>query len=313
MSLPTIPTLPLVSSDPNAKIPVIGFGVGTTWFKRGADEDTLSPETVDAISTALKLNYTHIDGAETYKTEPEIGEALHKSSIPRKDLFVVTKLNDNLDDVQNAFSESLKKLGTDYVDLYLLHQPYFRHKEGGEEKLKAVWKEIEKIYESGRAKAIGVSNFDVEDLELLFTFATHKPSYNQIEFHPQLAPSQALLDLHRKHNILTSAYAPLTPILTARQDPSAPTPKVAKTVEEIGKKYGKTPGQVLLRWVLDQDSVVITTSKREERLKEYLGALGWELTKEEIDRIREDGSKEKKRAFWGQIEYLKKKDAAEGF
>jgi diketogulonate reductase-like aldo/keto reductase len=86
-----------------------------------------------------------------------------------------------------------------------------------------------------------------------------------------------------------------------------------ETVEEIGKKYGKTPGQVLLRWVLDQGSVVITTSKREERLKEYLGALGWELSKDDIKRIREEGAKEKKRAFWKKVEYLQKKDAKEGF
>lgn len=209
--------------------------------------------------------------------------------MPREKLYVVTKLNGTKkQNVQTAFDSSLKKLGLDYVDLYLIHAPFFAetHKD-----LQNVWASLEALKESGRAKSIGVSNFIQEHIEIILATAKIPPAINQIEYHPYLQHG-TLLDFHRKKNIALSAYAPLTAIVRARPGP------VDALYAELAKKYRVTEGDVALRWCIDQGIVAITTSSNEQRLKNYMTkVLSFKLTPEEIESIAKIGHQKHFRGF----------------
>ncbi|KAK7723945.1 hypothetical protein SLS64_000276 [Diaporthe eres] len=232
-----------------------------------------------------------------YNNEEELGAAIKSSGIAREKLFVTTKATVKADKpIEENFSASLKKLGLDYVDLYLIHSPFFA---GGDAKvLQAKWAEVEAIRASGRARSIGVSNYIQEDLDAVLETATVKPAINQIEFHPYLQHitddgKTKLLDYHREKGIAVSGYAGLTAITKA-----APGP-VDGTYARLAEKYNVTEGDVALRWTLDQGVVAITTSSREDRLKEYVGKLpAFELTPEEVKEISELGLKKHFRGFW---------------
>lgn len=227
-----------------------------------------------------------------YGNEEELGAAIRASGVPREKLYVVTKLNGwKKQDVQNAFDTSLKKLGLDYVDLYLIHAPFFAEKPGD---LQEAWATLELIKESGKAKSIGVSNFIQEHLETILTTAKVPPAINQIEYHPYLQHGN-LIAYHRKKNIAISAYAPLTAIIRARLGP------VDALYENLAKKYGATEGDIALRWCIDQDIVVITTSSSEERLKSYMrNVWSFKLMPEEIEGIAMMGKQKHFRAFQNQ-------------
>lgn len=227
-----------------------------------------------------------------YGNEEELGAAIKKAGVPREKLYVVTKLaGPKKQDPQSAFETSLKKLGLDYVDLYLIHAPFYAETP---EDLQKIWASLEAIKEAGKARSIGVSNFRQEHVETILKTAKTPPAINQIEYHPYLQHG-SLLDFLRKNNIAVAAYSPLTAIVRARPGP------VDGLYGELAEKYGVSEGDVALRWCIDQGIVAITTSSSEQRLQSYLAKLpSFRLTPQEIESIAELGQHKHFRGFWNQ-------------
>jgi diketogulonate reductase-like aldo/keto reductase len=224
-----------------------------------------------------------------YGNEVELGQAIKDSGVPREKLFITHKISGT--DVKNtkeAFELSLKNLQLDYVDLYLIHAPFFAKTP---EDLQAKWRDLEEIHASGKAKSIGVSNFTQKELEPILKIAKIKPAINQIEYHPYLQHGD-LVDFHRKNSIATAAYSPLTAVVKATPGP------VDFKYEELAKKYGVSKGEIALRWVIDQDIVVITTSGNEQRLQEYKKVANFKLTPQEVEEISTLGKQKHYRGFW---------------
>ncbi|POS72395.1 aldehyde reductase 1 [Diaporthe helianthi] len=271
--------LPSLKLNDGYEIPTIAYGLGTKNYKRGDDFDQ------DIVDVTLKA------------LSEELGAAIKSSGIAREKLFVTTKATVKPDKpIEENFSASLKKLDLDYVDLYLIHSPFFA---GGDAKvLQAKWAEMEAIRSSGRARSIGVSNYIQEDLDAVLETANIKPAINQIEYHPYLqhitdGGKTSLLDYHRERGIAVSGYAGLTAITKA-----APGP-VDGAYARLANKYNVTEGDVALRWTLDQGVVAITTSSREDRLRGYVGKLpSFQLTPDEVKEISDLGLKKHFRGFW---------------
>jgi len=270
------------------EIPLLGYGLGTARFK--ADPNApVDEELVKTVVMAIKAGYYHLDGAEVYGNEVELGKAIKEAGVPREKLYVTTKISGTkVQNTQEAFELSLKKLGLDYVDQYLIHAPYFAKSDAD---LQAKWADLEAIHASGKAKSIGVSNFLKPHLETILKTAKVTPAINQIEYHPYLQHGD-LVDFHRKHNIATSAYGPLTAVVRAKPGP------LDATYEDLAKKYGVTPGEIALRWVIDQGIVALTTSGSEERLKAYQKVTQFKLTPKEVQEISEIGQQKHFRGFW---------------
>jgi 2-dehydropantolactone reductase len=259
---------------------------GTALYKRAGDTGEIEHDIVKNIVNAIKAGFRHIDGAQIYGTEPEIGEAIRQAGVPRSELFITTKQVSDWDDPAGKLVESLKKLGTDYVDLYLIHQPW-------KAPIEEVWPKYEKILESGKARAIGVSNFRKSDFDRLFKVAKVKPAVNQIEYHPLLQnQSPDVISICHQHGILVSSYGPLGPLVKGT------TPELVSYLDELAGKYEKSPNQVLLRWHLQTGVLPITTTNKEERLKESLDIYDFELTDAETTKISEIGAKDHLRRFF---------------
>jgi len=272
-----------------ASIPAIGFG---TWQDKDSQEE--------AVLTALKAGYRHIDTARIYGTEPAVGKALKNSGVKREDIFVTTKLwnhQHHPDDVPKAMEASLKDLGTDYVDLYLIHWPV-AWKRGDEqfpfENEKAVtetdydfidtWKAVEKLYKSGKAKAIGVSNFNQSELERVLKEGDVEPAVHQMELNPWLQQS-AFVDWHKSKGIHVTAYSPFGNSNQIYDSPQG----LGKTIEDpvlvdIGKKHQKSGAQVALAWGVSRGTSVIPKSKTEARIKQNLDS-DFKLSEEEVQKI----------------------------
>ncbi|KAK1761166.1 alpha-keto ester reductase [Echria macrotheca] len=283
--------IPNLKLSDGHEIPLIGYGLGTANFKgRGSTE--FSEKIVNDTLTALRLGFYHLDGAEAYNNEPELGAAIARSGIPREKLYVTTKTSVlEGDSIETAFSRSLEKLGLDYVDLYLIHHPFFAKSPAD---LVAKWAEMEAIKDSGRARSIGVSNYLVEHLEPILASPglKHPPAANQIEYHPYLQHGD-LVKWHKEHGIALEAYGPLTAITKASGGP------VDAVYERLASKYGVTTSDIGLRWCLDQDIVALTTSGNEQRLRGYLQSLpSFKLTPQDIDEISEAGKEKHYRGFW---------------
>ena len=224
-----------------------------------------------AIVHALNVGYRCIDTAKIYNNERGTGTAIKHSATPRETLFITTKVWNDDQRAQRtlaAFDESLERLGLDYVDLYLVHWPvkgfYLK-----------TWQAMEEIYQSGRARAIGVSNFTQTQLEHLLQHCQIPPAVNQVEFHPQLA-QPALLEFCQTKNIQVQAWSPLM------QGEVDKYPEIIALAE----KYNKTPAQVILRWNLQQGVATIPKSANPERIKENAAIFDFELQPEDMRLIQ---------------------------
>jgi diketogulonate reductase-like aldo/keto reductase len=242
------------------EMPRLGLGV---W--RVEDNDA-----TNSVKWAIENGYQLIDTAAVYKNERGVGEGIRQSNTKREDLFITTKLwnaDQGYDSAHQAFNDSLERLGLDYVDLYLIHWPV-------EGKFNDSWKAMEEIYESGRAKAIGVSNFHQHHIEELMKTAKINPMVDQIELHPTLTQVE-LRDFLAKEGIAVEAWSPLG------QGKILQNP----TLVEIAEKHDKSAAQVIIRWHLQSDSIVIPKSVHEERIKENFDVFNFELNDDEMKRI----------------------------
>jgi len=246
------------------RIPQFGFGVFLI----------PPPQTEAAVSHALQAGYRHVDTAEMYGNEAEVGQAISKSGLSRGEVFVTTKLSNDAhqpDDARLAFEGSLKALGFDYVDLFLIHWPLPTGYDGD---FVSTWRTLEEFYRDGRARSIGVSNFQPHHLRRIHTEREITPAVNQIEVNPYLTQGE----LHRfcaEHEIVVEAWSPLGRGRVLA-DP---------TVDDIARRYGKTPAQVVLRWHIERGDVVFPKSVTLSRIRENIDVFDFELTGEDVEAI----------------------------
>ncbi|EPS45202.1 hypothetical protein H072_787 [Dactylellina haptotyla CBS 200.50] len=279
---------PSIQLSTGGAIPLLAYGLGTANFKSGSTD--VDKSIIADTKTAILAGFTHLDGAENYGNEEELGIAIKESGVLRSKLFVTTKVYRSISSPKTALAVSLKKLDIEYVDLYLIHAPFWDEQEKGISIEKA-WQEMEELHGKGLAKAIGVSNFGISEFERIAKIAKIQPAINQIEYNAYLQ-SPELMEYHHRHGIATAAYGPLIPITKGTPGP------LDTIIEELAKKYSKTPTQILLRWAIETGVVAITTSSKEWRMKEALGVGEFKLDESDVEDIRKAGSKKHMRIFW---------------
>lgn len=241
-----------------ATIPLIGFG---TWALRGRTA-------YSAIRFALEAGYRHIDTATNYGNETEVGRAVADSSVDRRDVFVTTKLPpENAGRERPTIERSLRALGMDYVDLWLIHWP-----PGGRARPEA-WKQLLGISAEGLARAVGVSNYSTAQLDELIDATGRAPAVNQIKWGPSLYDA-SLIEEHRRRGVVVEGWSPF-------KSTNLDNPLLVK----IAAKHGVTPAQVVLRWHIEHGVVAIPKSQTPERIKENIDVFGFTLTAEEVERI----------------------------
>ncbi|KGB79884.2 oxidoreductase [Cryptococcus deuterogattii R265] len=261
-----------ITLNDGRKIPAIAFG---TW--KIPKENTPSQ-----VGQAIDVGFDHLDTAQVYHNEEEVGQAIKESGLSRNELWITTKWSGVEEKgARQSIKESLDKLGLEYLDLYLIHSP--RVTKGD---IKGAWKELETLQKEGKAKSIGVSNFNKEQLQELLAHATVKPVVNQILLHPYVITRTApLLEYLKEQNIVVEGYSTLTP-LTSR--PGGP---VDQPVNQIAKRLGIKPEQVLLAWSRAKGAIPVTTSSKKERLEGYLDVGDITLTEDDIKAIDTAGAK----------------------
>lgn len=245
-------------------------GVKMPYFGLGVYKVEEGNEVIESVKTALEVGYRAIDTAALYENEEGVGKAIKESGIPREEIFVTTKVwntDHGYEKTLKAFDKSISKLGLDYVDLYLIHWP-------GKDTFLDTWRALEKLYRDGRVRAIGVSNFKPHHLQTLMEHSEEKPVINQVELHPYFQQKD-LREFCKQHDIVVEAWSPLGRGQVL-DDP---------VLAEIGKKYGKTPAQVTLRWHLQNDIVIIPKSVTPSRIKENADIFDFELTAEDMEQI----------------------------
>ncbi len=251
-------TQPHVSFNDGRSIPQLGLGV---W-------QTPDDVAVEAVSTALKTGYRHIDTAAVYKNEEGVGKGIVASGIDRGDIFLTTKVwneDQGFDETLKAMDASLKRLGTDYVDLYLIHWPSaFRGK------YVETWKAMIRLRDEGKAKSIGVSNFEGTYIDDLIRDTGVTPAINQIQLHPRFQ-QKAMRDKHAGLGVVTESWSPLG------QGQVLADPVIG----EIAKRHGKSPAQVIIRWHLDLGLVVIPKSVTPSRIVENFDVFDFALSDED--------------------------------
>jgi diketogulonate reductase-like aldo/keto reductase len=224
--------------------------------------------TVKAVKYALEVGYRHIDTAKIYGNESDVGRALKESNVPREQVFITTKVwnsDQGYDSTLRAFEGSLRRLGMSYVDLYLIHWPV-------QGKKVETWKAMIKLLKSGKANAIGVSNYSIEDMKETMQNSNDLPAINQVEFHPFLHQRE-LFQFCTSNNIQLEAYSPLT------RGKRLKHPVLAGIADE----YGKTPAQILVRWSLQKNLVVIPKSSHEERILENSKVFDFHIHQKDME------------------------------
>jgi diketogulonate reductase-like aldo/keto reductase len=250
-----VATVPTIRLNNGVEIPQLGFGV----FQIPPDQ------TVEATRTALEIGYRHIDTAEMYGNEKEVGQAVRESGIDRSEVFVTSKLNNGFhrrDDALRAFDQTMADLGFDHLDLFLVHWPLPTIDVDYVE----TWKAMEEIYAGGRCRAIGVSNFNPHHLRRLFGETEVRPAVNQIEVHPYLANDEVRA-FDAEHEIVTEAWSPIA------QGKVLDDPAIVGIAETVGR----TPAQVVLRWHVQRGDVVFPKSVTRERVEQNFALFDFEL------------------------------------
>jgi 2,5-diketo-D-gluconate reductase A len=256
--------VPTIELNDGVSIPQLGFGV----FQIKPDE------TAAAVKTALEIGYRHIDTAEMYGNEKEVAQGIRDAGLDRSEVFVTSKLNNGFhkpDDARRAFDETLKKLDSDYVDLFLIHWPLPTLYDGD---FVSTWKVFEEFARDGRARSIGVSNFQVAHLDRLAAETDTVPSVNQIEVHPYFGNEQVRA-YGREHGIATEAWAPIA------QGKVLGDP----VINRVAQARGKSAAQVVLRWHIQRGDIVFPKSVTPERVKENFQLFDFELDDSDMDAI----------------------------
>lgn len=256
------------------KMPALGLGV-----MQGTQQESMA-----AVQSAIESGYRLIDTASAYMNEKSVGEGIHRSGIKRSDLFVTTKLwvsDYGTESAKRGFDASLRRLGTDYVDLYLLHQPMPTEFE----KTIAAYKAAETFLKEGRAKAIGVCNFGPHHLDRLMKEANVVPAVNQVEVHPFFIQKE-LRAFNAKLGIKTQAWSPIAGIhVYIPNAPEGLNPHNHPVLVALGEKYHKTPAQIMLRWQIQIGNSAIPKSVNPKRIKENFDVFDFTLTAAEIASI----------------------------
>ena len=256
--------VPDITLNDGNTIPQLGFGV----FQ-------IDPgETAETVARAFEVGYRHIDTAEGYRNEAGVGEAVRASGLPRDEVFVTSKLDNSEhrpDDARRAFDTTLSELGLDHVDLFLIHWPLPTLYDGD---YVSTWKTLEEFKADGRARSIGVSNFQVDHLERLAAECDVVPAVNQIELHPYLL-NEAVRAHGEAHGIATEAWSPIA------QGEVLDDPAIA----EIAERAGRSPAQVVLRWHIQRGSIVFPKSSTPERIEENFRLFDFELDDDAMERL----------------------------
>jgi 2,5-diketo-D-gluconate reductase A len=259
-----VSAIPEVLLSNGRKIPQFGFGV----FQVKPDQ------TFAVVTSALAAGYRHVDTAQMYRNEKEVGQAVTESGLDRSDIFLTTKLSNDAhhpDDARRAFDSSLAALGTDYVDLFLIHWPLPTRYEGD---YVSTWETLMEFYRDGRARSIGVSNFQADHLRRLHTECEIAPAVNQIEVSPFLTQDE-LRRFCREHGIAVEAYSPI-----ARGQALA-----VPAIGAIASRLGRTPAQVILRWHIERGDIVFPKSVRPRRIAENIDIFDFELSAGDVEAI----------------------------
>ena len=256
--------VPMIELRDGALIPQLGFGV----FQIPPDE------TADAVETALQIGYRHIDTAEMYQNERGVGQGIRAAGLDRSAVYITSKLNNGFhrpDDARRAFDDTLTALDTDYVDLFLIHWPLPTLYDGD---YVSTWQTLEQFKNEGRARSIGVSNFQVPHLHRLAQQTETTPAVNQIEVHPYFT-NDTVRAYGAEHSIATEAWSPIAQG-NVLGDP---------VVQRIAKAAGKTPAQVVLRWHIQRGDTVFPKSVTPQRVRENFALFDFELTDTDIDAL----------------------------
>ncbi|WP_347221667.1 aldo/keto reductase [Mycolicibacterium poriferae] len=257
-------TVPTIDLNDGNRIPQLGFGV----FQIPPDD------TADAVKTALDIGYRHIDTAEMYQNEKGVGDGIRHAGVDRSEVFVTSKLNNGFhkpDDARRAFDHTLSALGFDYVDLFLIHWP-LPTLYGGD--YVSTWKTLEEFKKDGRARSIGVSNFQVEHLKRLAQETETVPAVNQIEVHPYFVNNEVRV-YGQQHGIETEAWSPIA------QGKVLDDPVITR----IAEAAGKSPAQVVLRWHIQRGDIVFPKSVTPQRIKDNFALFDFELGQDDVDAI----------------------------
>ena len=257
-------TIPALTLNDGTTIPQLGFGVFQIPPK----------DTAAAVSQALEVGYRHIDTAEMYRNEKGVGEAVAASGLARDEVYLTSKLNNGFhrpDDARRAFDDTLTALGTDHVDLFLIHWPLPTRYDGD---YVSTWKTLIEFQADGRARSIGVSNFQVDHLARLAAETSVVPAVNQIEAHPYFGNAEVRA-ADAAAGILTEAWSPIAPG-DVLDDP---------VVSEIAGRLDRTPSQVVLRWHVQRGDIVFPKTTRVERMRENFAIFDFELSDDDIEAI----------------------------
>lgn len=245
-------------------------GVQMPWLGLGVFKAEEGQEVIDAVKAAIKAGYRSIDTASLYRNEEGVGLAIKESGVARDELFITTKVwnsDQGYESTLAAFDTSLNKLGLDYIDLYLIHWPV-------KGKYKDTWRALEKLYSDGKVRAIGISNFQIHQIEDLLTVAKVKPMVNQVELHPLLSQVE-LREYSRKQSIQIEAWAPLAQGQLLDNE----------LIKEIALQHNKSVAQIIIRWDLQNEIVTIPKSIKDHRIIENADVYDFELSVQEMERI----------------------------